>query len=73
MQHSKNRPGDVADGSFASVPSSPARVCFTPDSDRTADIGERRKVPEAAVSSCSKMRVQKPASLDHLVGGGEHR
>jgi hypothetical protein len=36
---------------------------------RTAAI--RRRVPRAAVSRCSNMRVQKPDLLDHLVGGGK--
>jgi len=31
----------------------------------------RRCVPEAAVSRCSDMRVQKPGLLDHLVGERE--
>ena len=39
---------------------------------RTAAI--RRRVPRAAVSRCSNMRVQKPDLLDHLICAGEqHR
>jgi hypothetical protein len=57
-------PANVSDGSQTEVPFLICDVCFTPDSDQTADIEQGREVPIAT---------SRPGSFNHLVCSVEQR
>jgi hypothetical protein len=66
-----NLSADVADESFASIPSRPPYVRFALDSDHSADMPGRQLRANSGREQMQQMQVHHADLLDYFAGTGE--